>query len=246
MARRFGSAGFASAMFPVLVFCMVHGGASSALPAAEQAAHPESSVEVSPAAAGLLHQVNTAPEGTLKGSMALPEGAVAKIMAHRKSGAKFTNLIELRKVSGITSADLERLLAPFEQAEAARAFESKRKPVPEPSAPAKAGGRLQRGETTPEKTEPAPAEPDKAAASGEGPITMIRPGFYGKLPGYDDLDKIDPIKRTEFLETVNRELCTCGCKNETIAFCLVNDPTCPVVKSRVKKIYDDIMRKPAN
>jgi len=242
MARRHVIPTLASTMLIVLIFSVAWSVSPSA---AEPGATHEIAREVSPAAAGLLKQINTASEQTLKGAVGLPEGIVAKIMAHRKSGGKFTDLIQLRSVTGMSSQELQRALAPFEQAEATKNFEAQRKPVPEPTQQGKAGGRVQRGTAAESDKASAPtsAEP---AASGTGPITMVRPGFYGKLPGYEELDKIDPIKRTEFLETVNREMCTCGCKNETIAFCLVNDPTCPVVKSRAKKIYDDIMTKPAH
>ena len=242
MVRRYGFRSLASAMLFVSILSLSWG--------APPSTSSEDGPEVSPAAAGLLKQLNTASEQTLKGTMDLPEGIVAKILAYRASGAKFANLVEVHSVIGISSAEIERILMPFEQAEAARAFEAQRKPVPDPGPPGKAGGKLRRGPATTEQDKGAVATPGSAAGSegavsGTGPITMVRPGFYGKLPGFDDLDKIDPLKRTEFLETVNREFCTCGCKNETIAFCLVNDPTCPVVKSRAKKIYDDILNKPA-
>ena len=68
----------------------------------------------------------------------------------------------------------------------------------------------------------------------------MRVDFYSALPGFPDLDKLDPLVRKEFLEAVNREKCACGCQNETVAWCLVNDKSCPVVKSRAKKIYDEI------
>jgi len=235
MSRRFQLPALASALLLVSVVSLSSGRTAES-PAGE-------GVEISSAASALLQQLNTASEQTLKGPVGLPEGIVAKIMAFRAGGKKFSTLVQVRSVTKMSSQELERILLPFEQKEAERAFEAQRKPVPEPAtagAPARAGGRQRDTAATDH-----PAK-EGEKVTGEGPITAVRPGFYGKLPGYEDLDKIDPLKKTEFLETVNREFCTCGCKNETIAFCLVNDPSCPVVKSRAKKIYDDIMNKPAH
>ena len=239
MIRRYRMAGLASAM---LLFSIL----SLSFSRGEAPADKDPDINTpSPAQAGLLNQLNTASEQTLKGKLGIPEAVVSKIMAHRATGAKFTSLIEVRSVTKMTYPELQRLLAPFTDMEEERAYEAKRKPVPDPATPGKAGGKLKQGGETAGKEKETEAAPEPAVtATGTGPITAIRPGFYGKLPGYEDLDKVDPVKRTEFLETVNREFCTCGCKNETIAFCLVNDPSCPVVKSRAKKIYDDIMNKP--
>jgi hypothetical protein len=186
--------------------------------------------EVSPAAAGLLRLVNSGTEQMLRSAPGLPAEVVARIMTYRASGAKFKNLVQLEGVTKMTEKNMEDALRPFQDVEDAKATEALRKPVPEPRAPGKTGA--------------AAAGTQKDGSTGKGPISAVRLGFYGKLPGYEDLDKIDPIKRTEFLETVNREMCTCGCQGETLAFCLVNDPLCPVVKAQVKKIYDDIMKKP--
>jgi hypothetical protein len=35
-------------------------------------------------------------------------------------------------------------------------------------------------------------------------------------------------------------MCTCGCKTDTLAKCLVNDPKCPIVKGLVQTVYDEI------
>jgi hypothetical protein len=199
-----------------------------------QAAEPEViGPEVSPAAASLLHLLNTAPEAKLRNTPGMTSEVLTKLMAHRATGGKLKNLVEFGRLTEVKPTDLELLLKPFLEEQATREMEADRKPVPTPGAPGKAG-RLQRnaGGTDP-----------NAQAGPAGPIGAVRPGFYSKLPGYEDLDKIDPLKRTEFLETVNREMCSCGCKEETVAFCLVNDQLCPVVKARARKIYDDIMTK---
>jgi len=189
--------------------------------------------EVSAAAARFLNKVDTAKKEVLLGEPGLSKEVVEKIMAHRAAGKKFANLIEFRSFTGISKQDLEHALKPYDDAEQARKFEATRKPVPEPPpSPGKAARRL------------AADAPQPVAGSGNGPIVEVRPGYYAVLPGYEELDKLDPLIRKEFLERVNREMCSCGCQNETLAFCLVNDPGCPVVKARVKKIYDDVTTKP--
>jgi len=202
-------------------------------------AEKETEREHNPAADALLVHLNTSPEKKLAETPGITPDSLKKLMAHRATGAKFTSLVDFMQVTGTTHENLETLLKPFQELESERIHESERKAVPDPSR-AKAG-RLQKNAGSAPAGEQPPSGEDRV--TGTGPIGAVRPNYYSKLPGYEDLDKIDPLKRTEFLETVNREMCSCGCKGETIAFCLVNDPGCPVVKARTKKIYDDIMTK---
>ena len=68
----------------------------------------------------------------------------------------------------------------------------------------------------------------------------VQGNYYSILPGYD-LSSLSEAKRKVFLDMVNREKCTCGCQGETLGWCLVNDPGCPVVKARVRKVYTDVV-----
>jgi len=203
---------------------------SSAAPARPEE-NPEP--EVSASATALLKFLNTAPEKKLSETPGLNPQTIKKLLAHRASAGAFSSLAEFTETCEVQDSDFEKLLKPYRDEEVQRRLDASRKDIPDVNAKSREG-RLQKNPGD------APA-PDKAQTAG--PIGMVRPGYYSKLPGYDELDKIDPLKRTEFLETVNREMCSCGCKNETVAFCLVNDPACPVVKARAKKIYDDIMTK---
>jgi hypothetical protein len=63
--------------------------------------------------------------------------------------------------------------------------------------------------------------------------------FFTEIPGVD-LTALDTRSKEKFLHRVNSELCTCGCKNDTIARCAVNDPKCPLVKTLVQKVYDEV------
>lgn len=221
-----------------------------AAPPAETAASGEKGPEVGGAATAFLGFVTKAGEEALRSAPGLTRPVVDKLLAHRKSGGTFKNLVEFRRITGISPQDMELALSPYAQIDENLAIEQGRRPVvpaqPAGKPAAKAAGRVKTAEAAaPGKETAAGGTPPPAAPQGDGPIGHVRPGWYAKLPGYDDLDRLEPAMKTEFLERVNNERCQCGCQNETLAFCLVNDPGCPVVKGRVRKIYEDITRKPS-
>lgn len=76
-----------------------------------------------------------------------------------------------------------------------------------------------------------------------GPITVSLNYYYDDLPGLD-LDKLSPERRKRVLERANNELCTCGCRGDTVARCLVKDPSCQLVKSLAKQIYEEERVRP--
>jgi hypothetical protein len=82
------------------------------------------------------------------------------------------------------------------------------------------------------------AEPGK----GYGPITVTL-NYFDKLPGID-LDKLSPQRRQRVLDRANKETCTCGCKGDTVARCLVNDPSCPLAKVLAQQIYEEERVRP--
>jgi len=59
-----------------------------------------------------------------------------------------------------------------------------------------------------------------------------------QIPGID-LAKLSPEKRTEALQKLNSEPCTCGCEN-TVAKCRVDDPKCTTSLPLAQKIVQDI------
>jgi len=75
-----------------------------------------------------------------------------------------------------------------------------------------------------------------------GPITVTL-NYFDKLPGLD-LDKLSPKRRQAVLDRANKEACTCGCKGDTVARCLVNDPNCKLVKSLAAQIYEEEKLRP--
>ena len=58
------------------------------------------------------------------------------------------------------------------------------------------------------------------------------------IPGID-LAKLSPAQRTQALERLNADACTCGC-DLTLARCRVDDPTCGISLPLARKIVDQI------
>lgn len=76
------------------------------------------------------------------------------------------------------------------------------------------------------------------APTNTAPIEAVA-NYYVDLPGFD-VQGLPQAQREKFLQRVNSEVCTCGCKNDTLAKCLVNDPKCPSVKGLVQTVYDEV------
>jgi hypothetical protein len=76
------------------------------------------------------------------------------------------------------------------------------------------------------------------APTNTGSIEAVA-NFFADMPGFD-LNALGKHGKEKFLHRVNSELCTCGCKNDTLARCYVNDPKCPVVKGMVQAVYDEV------
>ncbi len=89
-------------------------------------------------------------------------------------------------------------------------------------------------------------EPSQAAGAVVGvpdpantaPIVAVA-NYYTELPGYEFGD-LTERQREKFLHRINSELCTCGCKNDTLARCFVNDPRCPLVRGMLDRVLEDI------
>jgi len=62
------------------------------------------------------------------------------------------------------------------------------------------------------------------------------------IPGID-LASLSTAKRTEVLQKLNSESCTCGC-DLTVARCRVDDPTCGVSLPLAKEIVKQIAATP--
>ena len=95
--------------------------------------------------------------------------------------------------------------------------------------PAKKSGKAQ--------TQTAPVPENQPVQTKEG--VTIRENYFMDLPGID-LTTLTPKQKQRYLDRVNKELCTCGCPNDTIARCLVNDPTCPTVRGMAEKVLSEV------
>jgi hypothetical protein len=82
------------------------------------------------------------------------------------------------------------------------------------------------------------AVPGEPAPTNTVPIVAVA-NYFTELPGID-IAGLKRGQREKFLQRINSEICACGCKNDTLARCYVNDPRCPIVKPLVQKIYDEI------
>jgi len=139
--------------------------------------------------------------------------------------------------SGDTGSPAQEIPTPAAQATAAgpaatpsTQAQGKESPAPEPQdttdapelRPENAGGAV-RGIPAPTNTVP---------------IVAVA-NYFTELPGID-VAGLKRGQKEKFLQRVNSEICSCGCKNDTLARCYVNDPRCPLVKSMVQKVYAEV------
>lgn len=97
---------------------------------------------------------------------------------------------------------------------------------------------------SPDADEPS-LQPQAAAGAVQGvpaptntaPIIAVA-NYFTDLPGID-VASLKPRQKERFLQRVNSEMCTCGCKNDTLAHCYVNDQRCPVVKGIVQRVFEE-------
>jgi hypothetical protein len=118
--------------------------------------------------------------------------------------------------------------------------------TPAPS-PAASDTQAKDQETAPRDAADAPElRPENAAGAVRGvpaptntvPIVAVA-NYFTELPGID-VAGLKRGQKEKFLQRVNSEICSCGCKNDTLARCYVNDPRCPLVKTLVQKVYDEV------
>jgi hypothetical protein len=114
---------------------------------------------------------------------------------------------------------------------ASRADETKPEPKKSKSPPTSSSAKKKVPQT---QTAPAPTPSEQT----QGGVT-VRENYFLDLPGFD-LSTLTPKQKEKFLNRVNKELCTCGCPNDTVARCLVNDPKCPVVRGLAEKIFSEV------
>ncbi len=124
--------------------------------------------------------------------------------------------------------------------------------TPLPDAAADSGSARQAAQTPPSS---GPLEPYKStdeyapstatgavkgvpAATNTVPIVAVA-NYFADLPGID-MSGLEDGEREKFLHRANSELCTCGCKNDTLAHCYMNDPTCKIVKGMLLAVLAEV------
>ena len=118
-------------------------------------------------------------------------------------------------------------------------------PAPSPAPPATEARNAEPPATDPTADAPE-LKPENAAGAVRGvpaptnnvPIVAVA-NYFTELPGID-VAGLKRGQKEKFLQRVNSEICSCGCKNDTLARCYVNDPRCPLVKTLVQKVYDEV------
>jgi len=118
-------------------------------------------------------------------------------------------------------------------------------PAPSPAAPATEAKNAETSAADPAADAPE-LKPENAAGAVRGvpaptnnvPIVAVA-NYFTELPGID-VAGLKRGQKEKFLQRVNSEICSCGCKNDTLARCYVNDPRCPLVKTLVQKVYDEV------
>lgn len=65
------------------------------------------------------------------------------------------------------------------------------------------------------------------------------PARFENLPGFP-LTDLSVEKKQKFLARANSEMCTCGCKGDTVAKCVVQDPNCQIAPALAKRILDEV------
>jgi competence ComEA-like helix-hairpin-helix protein len=89
---------------------------------------------------------------------------------------------------------------------------------------------------------PAPQTETAAPAPAPAQGIVALANYFVAFKGID-LDALPAPIRQEFLDTVNREECSCGCSGDTIARCYVNDPACVVAHARLHTLYREALEK---
>ena len=118
-------------------------------------------------------------------------------------------------------------------------------PASSPAAPGTEAKNQEPSATDPAADAPE-LKPENAAGAVRGvpaptnttPIVAVA-NYFTELPGID-VAGLKRGQKEKFLQRVNSEICSCGCKNDTLARCYVNDPRCPLVKTLVQKVYDEV------
>lgn len=103
------------------------------------------------------------------------------------------------------------------------------------------------GGTTPEEkkldTTPASAAARMLREKGQivsqsGDLKIdVQSNLFTEFPGFE-LGHLTATQRDELVKLANRVYCTCGCRGDTVARCVVNDPSCVTARTMLQSMLD--------
>jgi hypothetical protein len=187
--------------------------------------------------ARMIRTFSRAPRIALARLPGFPPEAVNKILAFRKTIEEFESVKQIQTASGLSDSEFEEIKKLFVMRIPAEQMATPGKSLSSEGGakPANKKKDLNAGSAMGSKKSKL-GGPARGKNEPEQLDLSVKPHFYYDLPGID-LKSLSETQRTAFLEVVNREFCSCGCKGETLGFCYVNDPGCAVIKARVKKLF---------
>ncbi|MBI3940092.1 MAG: SEC-C domain-containing protein [Acidobacteria bacterium] len=98
------------------------------------------------------------------------------------------------------------------------------------------------GAGVPAPSLPLPALPSTPLASTPGALAAPQSRFED-LPGIS-LASLNASQKKKFLDRVNSENCSCGCKGDTIARCVVQDPQCQIAPAMANRVMAEVQAAP--
>jgi hypothetical protein len=67
----------------------------------------------------------------------------------------------------------------------------------------------------------------------------VESNVYADFPGFD-LTKLPADRKQAVIERANKTYCTCGCKGDTVARCVVNDASCQAARRMLQAMIDQV------
>jgi hypothetical protein len=132
--------------------------------------------------------------------------------------------------------------------------------APKGQASGKSGSTASSSQQKKSKTPAAPStgevgmEPAEAAAgtlrtpgelvSQSGDLKIqVESNYFSEFPGFD-LSGFPAEQKKAILDQANTVFCTCGCRGETVAKCVVLDPSCGTARGMLQKMIDAVKAAP--
>jgi hypothetical protein len=72
---------------------------------------------------------------------------------------------------------------------------------------------------------------------------QVESNYFSEFPGFD-LSALTPEQQNALVEKANAVYCTCGCRGESVAKCVVLDTSCTTARGMLQKMIDAIKAAP--